>query len=264
MTDNSDWTTAIAEVRAGDVLVRGYPLSDLIGRVTFAEMAHLVMLGELPPPGKARMLDAIFVTLIEHGISPSTMIVRMLASCGTPVQAGLAGGVLSIADYHGGAGERLGQLIDEVVREAGGDEPSTRDSLRRHVAEHRARNEPLEGFGHPQHPDGDPRSHLLIGLAGELDVAGPHVRALEILAEELSAALQRPMHANINGALAVIFLDLGFPWRAFRGLVVGPRTLGLTAHYLEEVEQRGRWRHAASNRVEYTGPAERSLSEPTD
>ncbi len=44
--------TAIAEIdgAAGRLLYRGYPIEDLVGRVTFEEVTHLILVGELPTP----------------------------------------------------------------------------------------------------------------------------------------------------------------------------------------------------------------------
>ncbi len=44
--------TAIAEIdgSAGRLLYRGYPIEDLVGRVTFEEVTHLILFGELPTP----------------------------------------------------------------------------------------------------------------------------------------------------------------------------------------------------------------------
>lgn len=255
-TDDPEWVTAIAEVQGDDVLVRGHRLSDLIPRLTYSEMVFLVFRGTTPAESERRMLDALLVSLTEHGISPSTMIVRTLASCGTPIQAGLAGGIMSIADWHGGACERLAEILATASDDHGRDQAALRASLAATVAKYRASRTPMEGFGHPQHRDGDPRARQLLELAAELEVAGSHCAVMQILGDELSASLSRPMPANVNGAVAAIVLDLGFPWQSVRGFVIAPRTLGLAAHYVEELQQGGRWRHAPAERVRYTGPRE--------
>jgi len=254
MTDEVEWRTEIAEVQADDVIIRGHRLSELVGTVSFAEMVSLVLTGRLPTPGAAKMIDAVLVSLVDHGIVPSSIITRTLVSCGTPIQAAIAGGALSIADYHGGAGEALARVLVEVVEDAGGDDARLHELCVQTVARYRRAGRRFEGFGHPQHGEGDPRAVQLSELAREWGVAGPHLRALEILGEVLTQSLKRPMRANINGALAAIMMDLGFPWEAVRGLVIAPRTVGLTAHVVEELAQGNRWRHAPAERIEYTGP----------
>src|SRR6056297_594917 len=171
MSSSSDqWETSIAEVRHDDVVIRGYPLSELVGRITFVDAVFLDHTGELPTEPERQMLDAIFVSLIEHGISPSTIIARSLVSCGTPSQAAIAGGVLSIADWHGGSGEQLGETLAAVVADCSEVPRASLDTELRTkaaslVANYRQEKRRFEGFGHPQHPDGDPRGKLLLDIA---------------------------------------------------------------------------------------------------
>lgn len=264
MTDTSSWETSIGRVDDDRVIIRGYELSDLVGKVSYTEAVFLVVLGELPSEQRRRMLDAILVSLIEHGISPSSMIARMLASCGTPMQAVVAGATLSIADWHGGSGEQLAKVLAEVAASLPDDPDDTalQASARELVAEYRARKERFEGFGHPQHAGGDPRAIQLLAIGDELGVSGIHVRLARALQEEITSSLGRPMPINVTGALAALVLDLGFPWKAVRGLVIAPRSVGLLAHALEELDQGGRWRHAPAATVTYTGPAPRTVPGP--
>jgi len=260
------WVTAIGRVDEDDVLIRGYQLSDLVGGVTFVDACFIVLTGELPPSGGRDVLDAIFVSVIDHGISPSSMIVRMLASCGTPIQAALAGAVTSIADWHGGAGEELAHRLHDIVAGSRGGTPKEeRESLRAAAAdlvvEYTAAKRRFEGFGHPQHTGGDPRANFLVDLARSKGVAGPHTEALGILSDEIERLTGRHLIANVNGAIAALILDLGFPWQAVRGFIVAPRTIGLTAHFVEEREQGGKWRHADDQAVIYTGTERRPLPE---
>lgn len=262
--DSTTWTTAIAEVRSDEVLIRGYKLSDLVGKVTYIDAVFLVLTGELPSQAKRDMLDAIFVALIEHGISPSTIIARMLASCGSPPQGAIAGAVLSIADWHGGSGEQLGEVLAGLTEGTAELPVEERDALlhqraRQVVAEYRARKQRFEGFGHPQHKDGDPRAEMLFGIAEQLGVAGAHVQLVRMLDREIAASLGRRLPVNVTGALAALLLDLGFSWKAIRGLVIAPRTTGLLAHVVEELDQGGKWRHASADHVEYTGPPARGV-----
>ena len=104
--------------------------------------------------------------LIDHGISPSSMLVRMLASCGSPIQSAIAGGVSSIADWHGGAGEQLAQRLQDLVS-AGPTDADLDAAAAALVADYTTAGRRFEGFGHPQHSDGDPRVSVLLDLARE-------------------------------------------------------------------------------------------------
>jgi len=258
------WSTGIAQVTKDDVIIRGHRLSELVGSVTYSDMAFILIRGDKPTAAERSMLDAILVTLADHGISPSSIIARTLASCGTPIQASLAGAVLSIADWHGGTGEEVGRILKDLMSAAAAD--SDTDPALAHaelaascdlfVAQQRALKQQIPGFGHPQHTDGDPRAVQLLGLAESLNVAGANCSALSVLGESLERATGRPAlrRANVTGALAAILLDLGFPWQSIRGIVVAARSLGLTAHICEELEQGNKWRHVAGEEVNYTGP----------
>ena len=97
--DMSTWNTAISEVISTDseeeIMVRGLPLSQLIGKTSFAEMMFLMLRGNMPTPAQARVLDALLVASMEHGIAPPSMISRCFASYGTSIQAAVGGGVLA-------------------------------------------------------------------------------------------------------------------------------------------------------------------------
>jgi len=257
------WSTSIAEVQDDDVIVRGYRLSDLVGEVTFIDAIFLVHTGDFPSPSKRAMLDAIFVSLIEHGISPSTIITRTLASCGTPSQAAIAGGLLSIADWHGGSGEQLSRVLADLVsaaqQSADFDEERLLARTREVVADYQADRRRFAGFGHPQHTEGDPRAVALLNLADKLGISGNHVRAARTLEAVIEESRGRRLPLNVTGALAALLQDLGFSWRAIRGLVIAARSAGLVAHVVEELDQGGRWRHAREDDVVYTGPRGRTL-----
>ena len=117
--DMSEWRTAIARVVSGDgeeeVLVRGEPLSRLIGQASFAETMFLLLQGRRPTPAQARVLGALLVAGMEHGIAPPSMIARCFASYGTSIQAAVGAGILSFGDRMGGLGEQLTKLLAERV-----------------------------------------------------------------------------------------------------------------------------------------------------
>ena len=50
------WDTSIIRVRPNELLIKGYAIEELMGRVSFGEMAYLMILGELPPDQKIKDL----------------------------------------------------------------------------------------------------------------------------------------------------------------------------------------------------------------
>lgn len=247
------WETSIADVLVDDVIIRGHRLSELVGSVTYADMAFLLIRGTLPTPSERPVLEAILVSLADHGISPSTIIGRTLASCGVPIQASMAGALLSIGDYHGGSGEEVARVLVELVGQGAA---PLGDRCRQFVADRRASGSQVPGFGHPQHADGDPRAIAILEQARKHDVHGQHCLALEEIGTALAATTGRESlrYPNITGAIAGVLMDLGFPWQSVRGIVLSARCLGMTAHVVEETEQQNKWRHAPATSVTYTGP----------
>jgi citrate synthase len=251
-----DWSTGIAEVRDDDVLIRGQLLTTMIGQRSFGELAYLIVSGRWPTEGQAHVLEAIMVSVMEHGISPTTTVTRMMASYGNPIQVGIAAGLLTVGDHHGGAGEQIAGWLREAVAgvedSGSGRADEIRARARTFVADRRAAREPIEGFGHPHH-DVDPRAPLLLAIAREHRVYGDHCFLLESIETELEAVVGRRIAINIDGVSAALLSDLDLDPRLARPLLMTPRTLSLAAHFIEEQDQGHKWRHVPGSQVTYTG-----------
>src|SRR5690606_186867 len=87
----------------------------------------------------------------------------------------------------------------------------------------------------PQPPD--PRANLLLKLARERGVGGPHVAMLYALRDTLPGAIGRSLPINVNGPIPAILLDLGWPLAALKGIGLLCRTAGLIGHLTEEAER---------------------------
>ena len=254
--DTNSWETGISKIEPNDVIVRGERLSALIGNTSFAEMMYLVLAGKRASRGQARVLEALLISVMDHSVAPSSTVARLLASYGVPIQVAVAGGAMTFGDIQGGAGQQLARSLQSVVERASADGDLTDETLQRAaremVADSRARRSPLEGFGHPQH-DPDFRTPILLDIAREEGVYSHHCALLTHLENELAESVGRRIGANVDGASAAILLDLGLHPDVARVLIVTPRTVGLAAHYLEEVEQGNTWRHVPADQITYTG-----------
>src|SRR3990172_10901913 len=108
------WNTKISKVSEKGANVRGYDISELVGKITFTDMICLLLKGELTKKGERELLDAIFVSAAEHGIQvPSITSARIVQSAGNPINTSVAAGILAIGDYHGGAVEQASKLFQE-------------------------------------------------------------------------------------------------------------------------------------------------------
>ena len=82
-TVDERWQTALTAIAPNKILIRGYPLDEMMGRLSFAEAVYLLLMGELPTPAIGRMFNAILVSSLDHGVTPpSTLAARNVATSG--------------------------------------------------------------------------------------------------------------------------------------------------------------------------------------
>src|ERR1700746_1890888 len=87
------WQTSLTAIEPNKIQVRGYSLDEMMGRLGFAEAVALLLMGELPTPAIGRMLNAVLVSSIDHGVTPpSTLAARHGANTGAPPQKFLGAG----------------------------------------------------------------------------------------------------------------------------------------------------------------------------
>ena len=107
------WQTALTSIAPNKILIRGYPLDEMMGRLSFAEAVYLLLMGELPTPAIGRMLNAVLVSSIDHGVTPpSTLAARNVATSGAPLKDCVAAGILAFGPHHGGDIESCMRFLD--------------------------------------------------------------------------------------------------------------------------------------------------------
>ena len=85
----------------------------MMGRLSFAEAVYLLLMGELPTPAIGRMLNAVLVSSIDHGVTPpSTLAARNVATSGAPLKDCVAAGILAFGPHHGGDIESCMRFLD--------------------------------------------------------------------------------------------------------------------------------------------------------
>src|SRR5437016_6812153 len=107
------WQTALTSIAPNQILIRGYPLDEMMGRLSFAEAVYLLLMGELPTPAIGRMLNAVLVSSLDHGVAPpSTLAARNVATSGAPLKDCVAAGILGFGPHHGGDIESCMRFLD--------------------------------------------------------------------------------------------------------------------------------------------------------
>ena len=257
------WQSSLTHIEPNKILVRGYPLDEMMGRLGFAEAVYLLLMGELPTPAIGRMLNAVLVSSVDHGVTPpSTLAARNVATTGAPLKDCVAAGILAFGTHHGGDIESCMRFLDGglTLMRAGKSLREAADAIVNECVE--SKTEP-PGFGHRFHTR-DPRAARLFQMALELELEGEHVRlirATERAVEAHASHFGRPLPVNVDGAIAAISADLGFAYELGNAIFLISRLPGLIAHAHEERTRQSPMRQIDPKDYDYDGAGQRRLPE---
>ena len=226
----------LADASGDRINIQGFDLTEeLIGGTSFAAMLHLLTIGTMPGRSIESMIDAILVTLAEHGLTPSAITAR-LTYHGAPdsLQGAVAAGLLGAGPAFLGTTEQAAEVLARLVRD------STTETREQLVAESVATwlrdGVVIPGFGHPIHRDGDNRVAALRRVQVDQGLPEEHFLTAVLVENALSDAKGRTVPMNAAGAIGAIVSDMGLPPRFARGLSIVARSAGLLAHVIEEAE----------------------------
>ena len=251
------WRTAIVDADATHIRVRGYDITDLMRAAGFVETVFLLHRGRRPSGAERQLLDALLVAVADHGPGAPSCAAARLAASGNrqSISAAVAAGVLAIGDEHGGAGETLMELIAEAIAAGATDDNSIDAAAAQAFVRARERGLRVPGLGHRSHTL-DPRVSVLFDLAANAGIAGAGIRFVNGL-ETAAKSAGKPLPINIDGALAAILHDMGFPPPAGKFIFIVGRVAGLTAEIAEEYTREKAMRIRIP--VEYDGESPRPL-----
>jgi citrate synthase len=256
------WATALTHIEPNRILVRGYCLDEMMGRFNFGETIYLLLTGDLPTPSIGRLVNAMLVSFIDHGVTPpSTLATRNAATTGASLRGAVAAGILGFGRHQGGDALACRQLLDDglaLVR-SGRTVVDAATSLAARLVE--TDEIPPPGFGHRYHSV-DPRATRLLQIAHELEVDHEYtqlIRALELALAKHPQLEDRRLPVNVDGAIAAVCGDVGLPPEVADALLVISRVPGLAAHAQEEQNREAPMRVIDPTSHSYDGPAERRI-----
>ena len=185
---------------------------EILGKVDLGDMAFLELTRRLPNDKESRLFNAMVVTLVEHGITPSALAAR-LTYLGAPeaMQAAVAAGLSGLGSVFVGSMEGVARMLSENADV---------DQMKR-----------VPGLGHPLHKPVDPRTVRLFQIARETGFYGKYCERMEEIGRKKNLVV------NATGAIGALACELGLDWRAVKGLGVMARAIGLVGHLLEEARQ---------------------------
>ena len=182
------------------------------------------------------VFNAIAVTLVEHGITPSAIATRMTI-LGAPeaMQAAVAAGLCGLGTVFVGSTQSAARMLLQALPSK--DAPGDLDVMARGiVAEAREKKTPIPGIGHPIHKPIDPRTPRLFEIAKQNGFHGRYVALMSLVASHAEAASGRSLPINATGAIAALSCELGLTPQMCQGIAVFARAIGLVGHIVEETK----------------------------
>jgi citrate synthase len=225
--------------------------SEILGHVNLGDMGFLELTGRLPNAKESRMFNAMVVTLVEHGMTPSAIVARMTyAGAPESLQGAVAAGLNGLGTVFVGSIEGAAKMLYEAMplrddkpdnKAADVKAPTSATSKPniKLIAQTIAQNFQTQarivpGIGHPIHKPIDPRTPRLFELARETGFDGPYLKLMQAIADEASTLSGKALPVNATGAIGALCCEMGFDWKICRGLGVMARAVGLVGHILAE------------------------------
>jgi len=256
---DSTWETKITDVAPNRIRLRGYPIDNLMGKVSYPEAFFLAITGELPKPEYRRLLDAILVSSVDHGVTPPSANAAMtVASTGNPLNAAIAAGVLAISRFHGGAIEGCMNILTQAVGKMQAEGQSVEQAAASIVRQKKEAKSRIPGFGHRYHTD-DPRTRRLFELAKEEGVWGQFLEMAVAIEKALLDISGKNLPINVDGAIGAVLCEMGIDPEIANAFFIASRLPGLVAHIQEEMTTQKPMRRIVAADARYTGSSERHI-----
>jgi citrate synthase len=144
-------------------------LNELVGKITFTEDVFLAVTGKLPNPQQVKILDACLVILMDHGITPSALVARLVANTvPADIQVPIAAGLLTIGNKFMGTIAGCGALLEKGIASGMSPEKWAAEITGEYMKTKRR----FPGFGHPDYFPDDPRTVRLFEVAKGAGLSG--------------------------------------------------------------------------------------------
>jgi citrate synthase len=236
-----------------------YPRNDFDYSANFLHMMFATPCEEYEPdPVVAKALDLLLVLHADHEQNCSTSTVRLVGSSQAHLFASIAAGISALwGALHGGANQKVIEMLEQIAREEG--------SAEKFLARSKDKGDTtrLMGFGHRVYKNYDPRAAVLKKTCTQvINKLGTSSRLLEIAMQLEEIALkdeyfvERKLYPNVDFYSGVIYKALGIPTNMFTVMFAMGRLPGWIAHF-QEMRNDPDFRIARPRQV-YIGPKQRT------
>ena len=178
---------------------------------------------------ETKALDVALILHADHELNASTFAARVTASTLSDLYSAVTSAIGTLkGPLHGGANERVMELLDEIGQVDRVD-PVVKAKLAKH--------ERIMGFGHRVYKVEDPRATILREWSRKLGEAHGDLHYYKLLRELEAVVLrEKGLYPNVDLYSGSVYTLLGIPKDLFTPLFAASRVVGWTAHVLEEYE----------------------------
>jgi ATP-citrate lyase alpha-subunit len=246
--------TTISDDRGDEPLYEGYPASELIN--AGYDIPHIIGLlwdKRLISKQEAEVIRRIIMLSADHGPCVSGALATILAACaGIGLSQSVAAGMIMIGPRFGGAVTDAGKWFKYAI--------DNNMSVEEFLAYMKKNVGPVPGIGHRvkslRNPD--KRVKELVGYVKSLNISTPHLDfALDV--EKITAAKKDNLILNVDGTMAAVLVDLGFPVDTLNGFFILARTIGMIGHWCDQKRQGSRLIRLFDYLVNYAAPKKREV-----
>lgn len=239
MAETPSFRTGLGTSDADTITLLGKDLaSDMLGKVTFGELAFWLVAKRPPSENERVMFESVLVALADHGFTPTAIAARLTyLSAPDSIQGAVAAGILGGGSrFLGVTEDSAGFLSAAITAESSlPSDDAAWDALAiRVISETRAAGRFVPGLGHPVHKVTDPRTPRFLELAHEHDAFGPHLSLFTAIGRAHPEVLGRTLPLNGAGVCGAVLADLGFSPAIVRGFALLARCAGVLGHIAEE------------------------------
>jgi citrate synthase len=224
----------------------GLPLVSPDPNLTHAANYLQMLTGKVPRPEHIHAMDSYFTLLADHGLGASTFVARVAASTLTDVYSAVVAAISALkGPLHGGAPIYVWDMLQSIGKP---------ENARKWLSERLAKGDRIMGFGHRVYRTEDPRSKILKHLAQQ--IVDPELFRLATTVEDEARKLLHEQHpdrvldTNVEFYSSLVLHAVGVPPELFTCTFACARTVGWTAHIIEQLQDNRLFRPAA----DYVGP----------